>query len=195
VAVETIRRLATPIRTRWLHAQAERTGIGRISRRQIELFDDMVSAGEPRAVSLAARWRIVLARGRLWLEAPEPIPAYTIDLQPGTRVPLPIPHMEVVVDGSPAGETDHVWRWKTRAGVSLTVRSPRPGDVVTDRSASLKVSSILSKRLPRHLRRAWPLFCENDTISWIPGVWQASERGNLPVEVVTHGRSAGRIHR
>jgi hypothetical protein len=195
VVAETIRGLPSPIRTRWLHAQADRAGFGRVSRRQVELFHDLVSNGDPRAVTLASRWRIVAARGRLWLEPPRPIPAYAIDLHPGCRISLPIPHMEVAVDGSPSGDAERAWRWKARADVSLTVRSPRPGDVVTDRGTPLKVSSILSERLPRHLRRAWPLFCENDTISWIPGVWQASERGNLPVEVVTHGRSAGRIHR
>jgi len=195
VPLDEVRELPAPLRSRWLHAQAERTEIGRVSRRQLEIFNKMIQSGAPRAVTLASRWRLVLARGRLWLEPPEPLAPYAIELKIGTRVKLPIPGMEVrfgVSDEEPAG---HIWRWKATPETRLSVRSSAPGDAVAHGTARVKLSTMLAKHLPRHLRRAWPVFSENGTIAWIPGVWQASECGNLPVEVVAHGRTAGRVHR
>jgi hypothetical protein len=170
-------------------------GIGRVSRRQIEIFQEMVHSGTPRAVTLASRWRLVLAGGRLWLEQPEPLTPYAFDLEFGSRVNLPIPGMEVrfgVSEKEPAG---HIWRWRAAPHTRLSVRSSALGDAVAHPTAQFKLSKMLAKHLPRHLRRAWPVFLENDTIAWIPGIWQASECGNLPVEVVAHGSSAGRVHR
>jgi len=195
VPLAEIRGLPAPLRTRWLHAQAKLSGVGRVSRSQLELFESLVSSGNPRAVTLAGRWRLVLARSQLWLEPPETPPTYSIGLAPGTIAQLPIPGMEVRCAVPEVSAADHIWSWSATDPETLVVRSPAPGDVVPDGAGPVRLSSMLAKHLPRHLRRRWPVFCENDTITWIPGVWQASVCGDLPVEVVTHGRSAGRVYR
>jgi hypothetical protein len=164
-----------------------------VSRPQLGLFESLVSNGDPRAITLAGGWRLVLARHRLWLEPPATPPAYSIGLEPGTIVELPIPGLEVRFAAPKAATADHAWSWAARSGDALSVRSPDPADAIVIGSAPVRLSAMLAKHLPRHLRTRWPVFCENDTIAWIPGVWQASVHGDLPVEVVTHGRSAGRI--
>jgi tRNA(Ile)-lysidine synthase len=204
VRAARIRAMPRPIRARWLHAQARRSEIGRVSRRQLELFHQLVETGRPRGVALAGRWRLLTARRRLWLEPPETPPAWELELEPGGRFQLPIPGMEVLVGSTSEDDASTedsssveggVWRWEATPGRTLMMRSPAADDVVHGPSGGVRLSKVLAKQLPRHLRRAWPVFCENGTITWIPGVWQASERGSLPVEVVAHGGPAGGVQR
>ena len=188
VSRETIRNLPAPLRSRWLHAQAARCKLGPVTRRQTELFLQLVDAGSPRAVALAGRWALRLTGRRLWLEPPEPLGPYRLELAKGSDTPLPVPGWRIRVAGDegdrPGGEC---WRWRASATALLTVRSPRPGDTVAGGGAPVKVSTLLAPRAPRHLRAGWPVLCENARITWIPGVWQGPCKGSLPVEVEIDG--------
>jgi hypothetical protein len=66
------------------------------------------------------------------------------------------------------------------------MRTAHPEDRVEIDDTNVRVNRILARVMPRHLRRAWPVFCEDDRIYWIPGVWQgpeASDRSGPVVEV------------
>jgi tRNA(Ile)-lysidine synthase len=195
VATALVTDLDRPLRSRWLHAQAARVGIGKVSRRQVELFHQLVEDGTPRAVTLARRWRLRLARGRLWLEPPQSPPAYAIELEVGASVPLPLPGWRARVHASFEPESEDSWHHRASEDGRLTLRSAEPGDVVLTGERPTKVSRMVAKAAPRHLRRSWPVLCENDTITWIPGVWQGPMTGNLLVEVTAHGGPAGSVHR
>jgi tRNA(Ile)-lysidine synthetase-like protein len=180
--------LPRPLRSRWLHAQAARAAIGRVSRRMVALFHRLVEEGSPRSVGLAARWRLYLARGQIWLEPPQPPKPYAHELIEGHAVDLSIPGWRIELRRATSPDPQTTWHRFATADSRLSVRSPRPGDVVLDNEVPHKVSSLLAKKAPRHLRPAWPLFCENDRITWIPGVWTRTVTGNLLVEVSTHER-------
>ncbi len=176
--------LSPALRARWLHAQAARVGIRRVTRSQSGLFAAMLEDSTPRAVTLERRWVLRLVRGRLWLEPPQKIPPWEIVLAPGETRPLPLPGWQIRVGAAVAG--DRRWCHAPRAGRKLSVRSPRPGDRIEGVGRAGDVAAALSRRLPRHLRRAWPVFCEDDRICWIPGVWQPRadvRRGSHVVEV------------
>ena len=188
VPVDAVRDLPRPLRARWLHAQAARAGIGRVSRRQTTLLHRLVEESSPRSVSLADRWRLLLARGRLWLEPPAAPPAYEHRLEPGVATALPIPGWRVVLSRDRAPSPRARWHWRTTNPPSaLTVRSPRPGDAIEVAGRDLSVPRLIARTAPRHLRCAWPLVCENARIAWIPGVWQGTSNGALLVEVLTDG--------
>jgi tRNA(Ile)-lysidine synthase len=195
VPISVIRELASPLRSRWLHAQAERSSIGKVSRRQLELFEAMVEDEVPRAVTLAGRWRLRLARGRLWLEPPVPPASYSLELEVDCGYELPIGDWWVRVRSGDAPDPAASWHRFLADDARLVLRSPAPGDVIADRSDVTKVTKALARALPRHLRSSWPLLCENDTITWIPGIWQASSTGSLLVEVMSHGGPSGRLQR
>ncbi len=184
----TIRSLPAPVRSRWLHAQTARTGLGSVTRRQTELFQRLVESASPRAVTLAGRWVLRLAAGRLWLEPPEFANPYELDLAGGSDLPLPVPGWRVRVGVEGGVPSDRgCWRWLASTTAHLTIRSPRPGDAVAEGGAPIKVSKLLARTIPRHLRPGWPVLCENARITWIPGVWQGPCKGSLPVEVEIDG--------
>jgi tRNA(Ile)-lysidine synthase len=195
VSVAALRGLDEALRSRWLHAQAARIGIARVSRRQQALVEELIRHGIPRAVTLGGRWRLRLARHRLWLEPPDPPSPFAIDLEPGTTVRLPLPGWRIRVrrDADPDDAT--AWHRRLPAGGRLSVRSTASGDRIEHEGDLVKVSRLLSKHLPRHLRRAWPVFCESDTITWIPGIWHGPGTGDLLVEVLIDGGAAGGLHR
>jgi len=187
VATTAIRGLPGALRTRWLHSQASRVGLDRVTRRQTELFEELITTGQPHAVTLGRRWRIRLARGRLWLEPPQPPQPYSFKLVNGETIELPLPGWRVRF--GLAGKTPDGFRWSYHPppGVELEMRTARPEDRVEIDDANVRVNRILARAMPRHLRRAWPVFCEDDRIYWIPGVWQgpeASDRHGPVVEVM-----------
>jgi tRNA(Ile)-lysidine synthase len=183
-----LRELGLPIRGRWLHAQAARCGLGPVTRRQTELFQRLVETGLPRAVTLAGRWVLRLVAGTLWLEPPEGPEPYELELVPGADRPLPMPGWRIRVSArADATHCDGDWRWRASADAVVTVRSPRPGDTVVEDNGAVKVAKLLARAAPRHLRRGWPVLCENARITWIPGVWQGPCKGGCSVEVEIDG--------
>ncbi len=195
VSHASLRDFDEPLRGRWLHAQAARIGIPRVSRRQQALVEQLVRHGIPRAVTLGGRWRLRLARGRLWLEPPNAPPPFAFDLEPGTTVQLPLPGWWIRVrrDAKPDGAA--AWHARLPDSGRLSVRSPISEDQIDLAGGPVKLSKLLSKHLPRHLRRSWPVFCESDTITWIPGIWHGPGTGDLVVEVLIDGGAAGGLHR
>jgi len=193
-----VHELEPPLRTRWLHAQASAIGLARVTRRQSALFEQMICTGKPRAVTLGGRWRLRLARGRLWLEPPRDPPSFAFSLAPGETVDLPLPGWRIGLRF--AGEPPEGVRWSIGlpAGVCLSVRNARDGDRVRDDETNVRVSRLLARAMPRHLRGAWPVLCEDDRIYWIPGVWQdpaASNPDGPVVEVIRCEQPAGGLQR
>ncbi len=187
VPLATLALLAPALRSHWLHAQAARSNLGRVTRRQLELFHSLLANGQPRAVSLAGRWRLRAARSRLWLEPPAPPPPYQATISPAALVSLPLPGWAVRMGpGEPHPQAR--WQWQVPLGIrQVVVRSPRPADTVAAEGRRVRLSALLARRLPRHLRSAWPVFSIGDTITWIPGVWQPAapgKQGNLVLEVI-----------
>lgn len=187
IPVDRLRGLPSPLVVRWLHAQCARTGVGRASRRQGDLLRELLSTGRPRSVTLAGRWRLRLAAGRLWLE-PSAIPKpYRLELPASGIVPLPLPGWAIRITA--AGEAlDPGARWRRRLDPQKTmIRSPDPSDVVDTASGVVPLGRILRAGLPRHLRRVWPVVTEDDTITWVPGVWASAGpeiRSGPAVEVI-----------
>jgi tRNA(Ile)-lysidine synthase len=179
--------LAPPLRSRWLHAQAARCDCGPVTRRQTELFHELVETGSPRAITLAGRWVLRLASQALWLEPPARPRPYELELAPGTVAELPMPgwRIRVLDSDDPPGAAS--WRGRVASRAALAVRSPRPGDTVTDLGRPAKVTALLARTAPRHLRPGWPVLCENARITWIPGVWQAPCKEGFSVEVEING--------
>lgn len=166
VAFQSIAALDPALRIRWLHAQAERSSIGRVTRRQGELLHRLLD-GEIRAITLAGRWVLLRARGQLWLESPYEVPPFEAGLEPGRTTSLPIPGW-----AASYGPTDDLkpargWNFPCRQDQQLTLRSPRPGDRLAD---GVSVRALLKTQIPRHLRRSWPMLCSGAKILWIPGV-------------------------
>lgn len=170
-------------RARWLHRAAARRQIGRVSRRQLELFGALLDSHRPRAVALAGRWRLRIAGGRLWLEPPADPPGWHIGLGPEVdrlSLPLPLPGWTLAVHPPvPTGSGADPWRRRVGVGRRLVVRplatagEPAPPAVATAR-----------RRLPRHLRHSWPVMLEDDRITWVPGIWQASGDTGSAAKVV-----------
>jgi tRNA(Ile)-lysidine synthase len=189
VALIAIRDLPPPLRTRWLHAQADRIGLDRVTRRQTELFEELIATGQPRAVTLGRRWRIRLANHQLWLEPPQPPQPFAFDLVVGETIELPLPGWRVRFGPRKAPPDGLRWSYHPPPGVRLTIRSQRTGDRIEIDDARVRVSRILARAMPRHLRWAWPVVCEDDRIYWIPGVWQGPEASDREGPVVEVTRS------
>jgi len=175
VPVDEIAAFPAALRTRWLHAQAARAGIGPVTRRQTALLDGLLDRGEPRGITLAGRWRLLRAAGCLWLEPPGRIPAWDVPFPDGARIDLPLPGWSA---GPPeAGDRPpSPWRAALPPG-RLRLRSARAGD----RYRGRRLASLL-ERYPRHLRRTWPVVTLGDTIVWVPGI-----------EVIAHPAGAANV--
>ena len=187
IPLEEMRSLARPLRSRWIHAQSARAGIGRVTRRQIELLHRLLDEGDPRSVTLAARWRLRAAGGRLWLEPPRAPEPYEVPLEVDTPVSLPLPGWRIRATRADRPSAAARWHWRAPESSRLAVRSARPGDAVESGGSAVPVSHLLARKVPRHLRSSWPLLCENARIAWVPGVWRGSSSGALMVEVLTDG--------
>ncbi len=193
VALQAIRDLPAPLRARWLHAQARRIGISRVTRQQLQHFRSMIAGGPPHAVTLCDRWRLRPARGFLWLEPPQSPPPYSINLEPGAVAHLPFPGWTARFGPDDRETHDPGWRFRPPDGVHLQLRNAADSDVVTLDGTPVRVRKLIARRVPRHLRTAWPLCCEDDKIYWIPEVWRGPENpdptGDI-VEVIHSGRSS-----
>jgi tRNA(Ile)-lysidine synthetase-like protein len=188
VPVAVVRRLPAALRPRWLLAQAERTGLSTPSRSQLRLFEALLDASAPRAVSLGDRWRLRSARGVLWLEPPGAPPAFDLPLSRGETVGLPLPTWAARLRGVGDPPGDPVWSLQIEGDGPVHVRSPRDGDAVGGSGGRpRRLAGVLAEALPRHLRKAWPVLCVADTIHWIPGVWRRTSGappGRVVVEVL-----------
>lgn len=186
VEVSTIAALPPALQVRWLHAQARRSGLGRVSHAQLEGALSLLATGTPRAVSLGRRWSLRRCRHRLWLEPENPPGSYEIHIPTGDEaviMALPIPGWRAVLrPGTRAASGVEWWRPVRPSPEGFVVRSPRPGERSPD--GHQRVVDLLALRIPRHLRRAWPLCCEGDRITWIPGVWQDVASGKPPTHVL-----------
>lgn len=187
VSCDELMAMPRSLRSRWLHAQTARTGIGPVTRRQIQLFHQLVESVQPVSVTLGGRWRLRRARSRLWLEPPSNPAGYEKSLVTDGEVTLTIPGWRVRLtrNGDPSERAR--WHFTAPATASLQLRTPRSGDTVTIKGSEVSVSRLIARHAPRHLRAAWPVLCESARITWIPGVWQGPESGDLLVEVFTDG--------
>jgi tRNA(Ile)-lysidine synthase len=189
VDAAALRALLPALRTRWLHSQMLLLGVRHTTRRQLELFHRCLDTGEPRAVTMGGRWRLRAARGRIWAEPPSPPTGTEVALTTGAPTTFGIPSWQVRISSSNDPHPSARWRWyPPSARVEITLRPVRPDDTLTATpGVTRRVQKLLTEKLPRHLRAAWPLFCEDDMIHWIPGVWQHPESGdpsNRVVEVI-----------
>jgi len=189
VETRVLNDLPPALRARWLHAQMLRLGVRHTTRRQLELFHLLLDTGKPRSVTMGGRWRLRSARGRIWAEPPAPPSGTTMTLQNGGPTTFGIPGWRVRMSTTNDLHPSARWRWRpSSVGAKITLRPSRREDTLTvTPGVTRRVQKILAEKLPRHLRFAWPLFCEDDMIYWIPGVWQHPENGdpsNRVVEVI-----------
>ncbi len=188
VPVERIAVLHPALRVRWLHAQVARAGLGRATQRQAKALGQLLDSEGAGAVTLAGRWVLHAVRGRLWLEPPVLPGPYSVTISPGEEVALPLPGWSIRIREATAPEDPSArWRHRVPRAVPVTVRSPKPDDTVTDKRGPHRLSRLLAARLPRHLRRSWPLVTVGDTIVWVPGVWESDFQrisGDATMEVL-----------
>ena len=196
IPIASIHAMPPPLRTRWLHAQTARIGLERVTRRQLSLFGEMIEDSHPRAVTLGGRWRLRLARGHLWLEPPTVIDGFDNPIAVGETIELPIPGWQVRMGSTAAPSSEVRWSWYSPQGARLRVRSVDSDDRIGIDRSGPRATKILARHLPRHLRSIWPVFCEDDRIYWIPGVWQepaVENREGHVVEVMRREQSASHI--
>jgi tRNA(Ile)-lysidine synthase len=178
--------LPRALRARWLHGQMACLGIGHTTRRQLELFHLLLDTGSPRAVSMGGRWRLRAAARRLWAEPPSPPTGAAATLVDGLSVDLGIPGWTARLAAPDDPDPCAVWRWCPRSPSSVI--ELRPIGAATGRDdgsgAARGLRGSIAEALPRHLRQAWPLICEDDMICWIPGVWQHPDPGESSSRVV-----------
>jgi tRNA(Ile)-lysidine synthase len=189
VDLRTLSDLPRALRARWLHGQMLRLGVDRTTRRQLELFHLCLDTGSPRSVTMGGRWRLRAARGRIWAEPPVSPMGETMTLEPGSPVTFGVPGWQVRISTSNDPHPNARWRWRTHTSEAVISLRPACSDdtVAVSLGVNRKARSLLAETLPRHLRSAWPLFCEDDMIHWIPGVWQHPKPGdpsNRVVEVI-----------
>lgn len=186
VAAESLIELPRALRARWLHGQMLLLGVDRVTRRQLELFHLSLDGGSPRSVTMGGRWRLRNARGRFWAEPPADPPGVETMLESGAPTTMGLPGWLVRVANGDDLDPGARWRWRPQsADAAIHLRPARPDDrLVVASGGSRRAQKLLAERLPRHLRSAWPLFCENDMIHWIPGVWQHPSPGDTSNRVV-----------
>jgi len=189
VALRTLRKLPHALRTRWLHGQMLRLGVRHTTRRQLELFHLMLDEGSPRSVTMGGRWRLRSSRGLIWAEPPRDPIGNESTLAPDSPTTFGVPGWSVWMGSADEVHQRARWRWRPRSAEAVIRLRPAVSDdrIMVNSGASRYVKKLLTEGLPRHLRAAWPLFCEDDMIRWIPGVWQHSEPGdpsNRVVEVI-----------
>jgi len=189
IPVMVLKELPRALRTRWLHGQMVNLGVQRTTRRQLELFNHCLDTGSPRSVTMGGRWCLRSARGQIWAEPPTVPSVPEAALTTADPLSLGLPGWTARISTTGDLHPQARWRWRphSRTG-SITLRPSSSGDRFIGSSGQvLDVQTLLAEHLPRHLRSAWPVFCEDDMICWIPGVWQHSKPGdpkNRIVEVI-----------
>ncbi len=106
-------------------------------------------------------------------EAPFPVPG-SLDLPGGWHLTAELVEAIPELLWLASGNTDPHRAWVDAGLVeNLSVRPRRPGDRFQPlgmEDHSLKLSDFMvNVRLPRRLRRGWPLLCTPDQIVWVPG--------------------------
>lgn len=166
IPVDAVARLPRALQIRWLHTQVARVGLPGATHRQSELLPEVLS-GSASALTLADRWILRRAGGRLWLEGGRAIPTYSIDLEADLEIDLPIPGWHITLRDEASGDTPSRWAFPVSAQEPLSVRCLRPDDRFED---GRRPAAVLRAFLPRHLRRIWPILFGGDKLLWIPGV-------------------------
>lgn len=165
VPIEALAGLPRALQTRWLHAQVARAGLGNATRRQGELLPGVLS-GSAKALTLADRWVLRRARGKLWLEPRHTISTYSINLEAGQN-DLPIPGWSITLRDAVPGDSPSRWIFPHSTEAALRIRCLQPEDRFED---GRRPAAALREFLPRHLRRIWPILFVGDKLLWIPGV-------------------------
>lgn len=166
VPLEALRALAPALRVRWLHSQAARSGIGRVTHRQGEHLNELL-AGDRSALTLARRWSLRRASDRLWLEPPILPPAFEFTLKPNQRADLPLPGWTTVFRPVKNEPGENGWYIPVPENANPIVRSPQAQDRLPN---DQPVGSLFRRQLPRHLRNSWPIFVIDDKMMWVPGM-------------------------
>ena len=183
--------LPRALRARWLHGQMHRLGVHRTTRRQLELFHSLPRHGiteigdHGRTLAASLRSRPDLGRA-----SRRPVRRRAMTLDAGRPDHLRRTRL-AGADHTPRRSSSSArWRWRPGSiEAVISLRPARTEDRLVDARGHVETTSqkMLAETLPRHLRSAWPLFCEDDMIRWIPGVWQHPEPGdpsNRVVEVI-----------
>ncbi len=165
VPVEALAELPRALQTRWLHAQVARVGLPSVTHRQGELLPEVLS-GSKTALTLADRWALRRAGGKLWLEPGGTISPYSIDLEAG-QIDLPIPGWCITLRDAAPGDNASRWLFPISTQAPLRIRCLQPEDRFED---GRRPATALRAFLPRHLRRIWPILFVGDKLLWIPGV-------------------------
>jgi hypothetical protein len=189
VELAILRGLEPALRTRWLHGQMLRLGVERTTRRQLDLFNQLLDTGTPRSVTMGSRWKLRSARGSIWAEPPSPLEVHVATLELDRSIDLGVPGWKARLRVDEEPEVKARWRWRPPSATgSITVRGVRGDDLLPDGAGGhRRARKVVTEILPRHLRAAWPVFCENDMIQWIPGVWEhpkPMDPSNRVVEVI-----------
>ncbi len=179
VPLNAVADLPSALRTRWLHAQVARLGIGSATRKQVLQLDDLLEGSARRAITLAARWTLRVWRRMLWLEPPQiPDIRFSILLEDHVERALPLPAWSIR-KRSTDSEKGHAteWTWSPQSPGKVTVSDPITASAFEGHESQAWLRKLLAELLPRHLRSTWPVFRVDDTIGWVPGVWQHPDSG------------------
>jgi len=186
VELAALRELPRALRSRWLQAQVYRLGLGAATRRQLALFHSLLDRDAPRALTLGGRWRLRRARGFIWAEPPVDPAGRCATLERGRETDLGISGWRVRIGAGDFHGDTAAWSWRPRGERSVISIRPADGDDRLPRTGgpAVRARNLLAEKLPRHLRRGWPLFCEDGMIRWIPGVWQDPSAGDSSSRIV-----------
>jgi tRNA(Ile)-lysidine synthase len=125
------------------------------------------------------RWRA--AHGTLTLEPtePEPLPP-VVPVSPGST-PAPAWGVRVEVGAPGAAEGALAVTLPGRHG-PLFLRPPAPGERLerADRGPALVADLFARRRIPRLLRRTWPVLADDRGPLWLPGIAVAARTGGEP---------------
>ena len=189
--MKALKGLPRALRTRWLHGQMRRLGSAPHHPAPARALQSLPRHGiteiGDHGRTMASAHRL---EARIWAEPPADPTGRRNDSgddESGEHSAVPGWSARISTPDDPHPKPAGAGVRTRRTGRSASVRAaPTIGSAVVP-EATRRVQKLLAEHLPRHLRSAWPLFCENDMICWIPGVWQHSKPGdpnNRVVEVI-----------